>query len=160
MALQIDYISRFNNVQLKSGQIYSFSYQGYEHDPKPLIVFINRISGTHPRTGNQHRYIQGINLNYIGRSYRKQFAEDWVTAYHQTNGQTQFTWALVKRKYQYLDAFIRRYFTKPNYYIKNLKAIPFEHMKEEIEGNFFKDFSAKARIAIFSKYRQLQRRLM
>ena len=159
MALRVDYSANFNGVHWKSGLLYSFSYKGYEHDPKPFCIFINRIYGIHPNTGHQHRYIQCINLNYLSRTYRKQFADDWVTAYGNSKGNIQFTWLLVKRKYPYLEAFIRRYVTHPNYYISNLKVIPFDQMAEEIRGSWFKDFSTKVRIKLFSGYRKLQRKL-
>ena len=71
----------------------------------------------------------------------------------------QFTWALIQRKYPYLDMFVRRYFTRPGYYMKNIKAIPFDQMQAEIIGSWHKDFSTKMRISLFSKYRQLQRML-
>jgi hypothetical protein len=159
MALSLIYETNFNGVHWKSGRLYTFSYTAYEHDPKPMIIFINRVDGIHPNTGHQHRYLQGINLNYLDRKYRKAFAGSWVEAYIASNGHIKFTWQKVEAKYPYMRAFIRRYFVRPTYYIKNIRAIPFDNMYREIESNIFKDYSTHLRIALFSRYRRLQRLL-
>jgi len=71
MALKIDYTFRHAGITFKSGHFYSFRYNAWRNDPKPLIILLYRITGIHPSTGHQWRLIQAINLNYIPRSHRR-----------------------------------------------------------------------------------------
>lgn len=153
MAIRISPTHKHGKVTMQSGHFYTFKYQGFKHDPKPHIIFINKWEGTHPNTGNQMRFVQAINLNYIPRQDRKRFVEDWMEQFQKSKS-TEFTWNLVKRKYPYLKFAIRRYFWKPPYYISNLEYLDtIEKINKTIVGNWAKDFSKniKMKLAQFFK---------
>ena len=64
---------QFKGVSLKSGHFYRFKYQAWEHDPKPVVIFMASIEGIHQNTGHQWRVFQCINFTYIPRAMRKRF---------------------------------------------------------------------------------------
>lgn len=140
---------------LKSGRMYKFSYSGYQHDPAPLVLFLYYVDGTHPGTKRQWRFVQCINLNYVSRSYRKQFVEQWVTTLYTTRD-VRLTWNTIKRRYPELVFAVRRYFYSPSYYIKGLRAIPLENVEQEVVGSLISDYSTRARIGFWSRMRHLQ----
>lgn len=115
------------------------------------------LEGTHPNTGHQWRFLQGINFTYIPRSIRRQFANQWKEVITRTNN-PKFTWEMVKRRYPYLENAVRRYFIKPNYYITDLIEIPFDDMEKVIVSTWSKDFSKKIKISLLSKFRNIMRR--
>ena len=115
-----------------------------------------RVSGLHPNTGHQHRYIQGINLSYVPRSHRRLFAIQWIQEYERTNGDTRFTWQIVKRRFPFLQYAVRRYMFKPAYYIQNPIEIQFENMEDAIIDTWAKDFSKKVRIDLMKKYHSVK----
>ena len=116
------------------------------------------LEGTHPNTGNQFRFFQGINFTYLPRTMRKSFARDWVKVFEKTRGNTKFTWDIVKRKYPYMQHAVRRYFYKPNYYIKDLVEVPFDDMEKMIVSTWSKDFSKKIKTSLLSKFRGVMKR--
>lgn len=145
MALKISFIHRHGKITMKSGHFYTFKYKGFENDPNPHILMLNKISGIHPKSGHEHRYIQALNLSYIPRKDRKKFVKDWIENFSKSKN-IKFTWDLVKRKYPYLQVSIRRYFYKPNYYITKLEDLDtIEKIQKTIVGNLFKDFSKSIR---------------
>jgi hypothetical protein len=156
MSLTVQYQFNHNGVRLKSGKMYTFSYTGYEHDPSPLILFLNAVHGIHPKTGHQHRYVQGINLNYVPRNQRQVFVDDWYRTNYNSNGNMQISWAQLKARWPYLELFIRRYLTKPNYYIRGLAAISDEDVQGEVIGSFIKDYSRYLKRRLYAGYRQIQ----
>lgn len=124
------------------------------HDPNPVVIMLYALDGIHPNTGNQWRFFQAINFTYIPRMMRKQFANDWVRVFKETNGKVQLTWDTVKKKYPYLQNAVRRYFFKPSYYIQELKEVPFEQMEQAIISTWNKDFSKKLKVALWQKFRK------
>ena len=153
MALRIQYRKKIHGVIMKSGYIYSFKYIPWQHDPNPIIIFMNSFSGTHPNTGRQWRFIQALNFTYVPRSSRKHFANEWKTVFERTNGNVRFTWNIVKRWYPYLQHSIRRYFYSPGYYISQLQEIPFDNMEAAIVSTWSKDFSKKVKLSMLQKFR-------
>lgn len=155
MALKVAWSHKHENVLMKTGEFYSFKYRAYNNDPSPSGIFINYISGIHPNTGHQHRYIQFINLSYIPRKDRKKFVEDWEKNKKKSKGNLKFTWDLVKRKYPYLKFSIRRYQTKPNYYISKVEALDTDKkIAAGLKFNWAKDFSNIIRRKIASKLKK------
>ena len=69
-------------------------------------------------------------------------------------GNIKFHWQKVQAKYPYLQPAIRRYFFKPNYYIRNLKEVPFEDIEKVVISTFSKDFSKKITTALRAKFRK------
>jgi len=159
MAIKADLKWRSHGVTWKSGHVYQIGhYQGWENDPSPTLIVMYRLSGINPSTGHQWRFIQGINMTYIPRAIRKQFAQHWARELERTNGNIEFTWDLVQNRYPYLEKAVRRYFYKPSYYIKNVKAIPFDEMESVIVSTWSKDFSKKVRVTLAQKYRAVMGR--
>jgi hypothetical protein len=144
---------KFKGIILKSGHVYSFRYRAWSNDPNPLIILMYTLEGTNPSTGHQWRFIQGCNMTYLPRSMRRAFANEWVRVFERTNGNVRFTYEIMKRKYPYMSHAIRRYFTKPNYYIQNIKEIPFEDMEKALISTWSKDFSKKIKISLAQKFR-------
>lgn len=153
MALRRVYKKRFKGVTLKSGHFYTFKYQAWEHDPKPTIIFMHGIEGIHPNTGHQWRILQAINFTYIPRAVRSRFLKIWMKEL-QKAGQPKFHWQKVQAKYPYLERAIRRYFFKPNYYIRDLKEVPFEDIEKVVVSTYSKDFSKKITTALRAKFRK------
>jgi len=155
MALKFKFNRRLHGVMLNSGRIYKFAYSAYQHDPTPLIIFLYWVEGTHPTTKRQWRFIQAINLNYISRSYRKQFVEQWVNSLYTTRN-VRITWSLLKSRWPELAFATRRYFYSPSYYIKGLRSIPLENVEKEVVGSLAADYSNRMRIGFWSKMKQWQ----
>jgi len=156
--LKFDYKKRFHGVMLSSGKVYQFSYTGYEHDPAPMCIFLYWVSGNHPTTKRQWRFMQCINLHYISRSYRKEFVEHWGEILYRTRN-LKMTWNTVKRRFPEMEFATRRYFYSPSYYVKGLRAIPLEDLEKEVVGSLVKDYSVQARIGFWSGMRKIQNRL-
>lgn len=157
MALRTDLDFRMNGIRWRSGHIYNFRYSSWQHDPNPTIILMYRIRGIHPNTGHQWRLIQGINFSYIPRSYRKQFAINWLETFAASNGNAEFTYSMVKRQYPWLQIGVRRYLTKPSYYIQNPEEVPPESMEDAIVDTWSKDFSKKVKIDLMKKYRKVKK---
>jgi hypothetical protein len=155
MALRFKFKRRYNGVMLQSGRVYQFAYSAYQHDPAPLVIFLYWVEGDHPSTKRQWRFIQCINLNYISRSYRRQFVDQWARTLYSTRN-VRLTWNLVKQRYPEMTFATRRYFYTPSYYIKGIRAIPIEDLDKEVVGTLIKDYSTRARIGFWSKMRGLQ----
>lgn len=131
--------------------------RAWENDPHPTVILMYSLEGTHPNTGHQWRFLQCINFTYIPRTLRRQFARDWKQVLQRTNN-PRFRWELVKRKYPYLQNAVRRYFIKPNYYITNLKEIPFDDIEKVVVSTWSKDFSKKIKTSLLSKFRRIMGR--
>ncbi len=157
MAIRRIMRKRFKGVSLKSGYIYSFKYQAWENDPRPTVIFMYSLEGTHPNTGHQWRFLQCVNLSYMPRVMRRTFANEWVRVFERSQGNVRFTYEILKRRYPYMNHAIRRYFIKPNYYIQDLKEIPFESMEDAIVSTWSKDFSKKVKVALLQKFRNAMR---
>lgn len=147
------YKKRFKGVTLKTGHVYTFKYQAWEHDPKPTIIFMHSIEGIHPRSKHQWRIIQAINFTYLPRAIRKRFMKDWLKVLESPTP-PKFHWQRVKAKYPDLEKGIRRYFFKPNYYITNLKEVPFEDIEKVVISTYSKDFSKKVVTTLRAKFRK------
>jgi len=158
MALRVHYTFNHNGIKWDSGHFYSFRYAAWANDPKPLIIMFYRITGTHPNTGHQWRLIQGVNLNYIPRSHRRMFVNQWTHYYEQNNGNVKFAYDDMKRRYPWLRFGIRRYLTKPNRYIQNPVEIDFDNIEEAVVSTYDKDFSKKLKQELVSKYRRVKQR--
>ena len=153
MTLRQQKEKRFEGLLWKSGYFYTFKYKGWEHDPKPHIIFMYAYSGTHPNTGRQWRFFQAINFSYIPRKVRRRFMETYLRAIEARRGNMKFVWDDVKRKYPWLKIAVRRYFYSPGTYIVDPKEIPFEDAERVIVSTWMKDFSKKTITAIRSKFR-------
>lgn len=129
------------------------SVQAWERDPKPTVIFMASIEGLHPNTGHQWRLFQCINFTYIPRPQRKRFLKVWMKELDRTTN-IKFTWRKVLSKYPYLKPAIRRYFFKPNYYIRNLEEIPFDDVEKAVISTYSKDFSKKITTALLGKFRK------
>lgn len=158
MALKIDYTFNLNRVTWKSGHFYSFRYRAWANDPKPLIILFYRITGVNPNTGHQWRLFQGINLNYIPRPHRRMFVNQWLHQYEMSNGDIRFTYEDMKRRYPWMKYGIRRYMTKPTYYVQNPIEIPFDNVEEAVLSTYNKDFSEKVKRELASKYKRVMSR--
>jgi len=154
MAIRRVLKKRFGGVVVKSGYIYSFRYQAWEHDPFPLVIMLYALEGTHPNTGHQWRFFQAINFAYIPRAQRRRFAQEWVQTLRQSRGNLRFTWEKVQSRYPYLQGAVRRYFFKPKYYIRNLKEVPLEDVEAVIVSTWNKDYSKRAMMALSAKYKK------
>ena len=155
MALAFSFKKRFQGAMLHSGRVYNFTYSAYQHDPAPLVIFLYWVSGTHPRTKHQWRFIQCINLNYISRSLRKQFVEDWVRSLYTTRN-VKLTWDVVRARWPQITFATRRYLYSPSYYIKGLRTISLADVEKEVVGSLNRDFSTKTRIGFWSKVKKAQ----
>lgn len=158
MALKVDYTFNMNNTTWQSGHFYSFRYRAWANDPKPLIILFYRITGINPSTNHQWRLIQGINLNYIPRSHRKHFINQWTYYYKQNNGNVRFTYQDMQRRYGYMRYGIRRYLTKPTYYISNIVEIDIDNIEEAVLSTYDKDFSKKVAQELVGKYNKVMQR--
>ena len=158
MALQIDYQFKLNGVTWKSGEFYTFNYQAWSNDPKPLIILFYRIRGINPKTGHQFRLLQGINMNYIPRSHRRLFLMQWQNYYETSNGNIKFTYEMMKKRFPWLKFGIRRYMTKPVYYIKNITPIPMDQVEDAVLSSFDKDFSKKVALELVQKHKRVMSR--
>ncbi len=159
MALKFDYNFKSHGINWSSGYIYRFRYNAYRHDPTPTIILMSRTTGIHPNTGHQHRYISGINFTYIPRSHRRLFAMQWKNTMEMSNGNVQFTWNDVKRRYPYLRFGIRRYVLKPVYRIQEPIQVPFDDMEDAIVDTFSKDFSKKVQVDLANKFNRIQKNI-
>jgi hypothetical protein len=157
MAVTRKFKKRFKGVNVKSGHIYTFGYQAWENDPKPVVIMMYALDGTHPNTKHQWRFFQAINFTYIPRTMRRTFAAEWVRVLERNQGDVKFTWEVVKRRYPYLKGAVRRYFFKPTYFIKDLKEIPFDMMEDVIVSTWSKDFSKKLKVSLLGKFRRAMR---
>ena len=156
MAIKRKYKKKFKGVVVKSGHIYSFKYQAWENDPRPTVIMMYALDGVNPNTGHQWRFFQGINFTYIPRGDRKRFAKDWMRIMGGRR-EPKFTWQTVMRKYPYLKHAVRRYFFKPNYYIRDLTEIPWSDAEKAIVSTFAKDFSKKVKTSLIAKFRRVIR---
>lgn len=111
------------------------------------------IEGNHQNTGHQWRLFQCINFTYIPRGIRKRFLKIWLKELDKGIN-PRFTWRKVVAKYPYLKPAIRRYFFKPNYYIRNLEEIPLDEVEKVVVSTLSKDFSKKITTALLSKFRK------
>jgi len=111
------------------------------------------IEGIHQNSGHQWRIFQGINFTYIPKAQRKRFLKIWMKELDKP-GNIKFTWRKVLAKYPYLKPAIRRYFFKPNYYIRNLEEIPFDDIERVVISTFSKDFSKKITTALLGKFKK------
>jgi hypothetical protein len=157
MAITRKFKKRFKGVTVKSGYIYTFGYQAWENDPKPVVIMMYALDGTHPNTGHQWRFFQAINFTYIPRTMRRTFAAEWTRVLERNQGDVKFTWEVVQRRYPYLKGAVRRYFFKPTYFIKDLKEIPFDMMEDVIVSTWSKDFSKKLKTSLLGKFRRAMR---
>ena len=152
--LRRQFTKKIKNIKMKSGNAYSFRYVAWENDPNPTIIFLNAFSGNHPNTGRQWRFIQGLNLTYISRKYRKRFVKDWQRILGNTKD-VKLTYKKVSIKYPYLINSIRRYFYTPSYYITNLQEIPWDQMEKAIVSTWSRDFSKKVKTSLLNKFRRV-----
>ncbi len=157
MAITRKFKKRFKGVTVKSGHIYTFGYQAWENDPKPVVIMMYALDGTHPKTKHQWRFFQAINFTYIPRTMRRTFAAEWMRVLERNQGDVKFTWEVVQRRYPYLKGAVRRYFFKPTYYIKDLKEIPFDMIEDVIVSTWSKDFSKKLKVSLLGKFRRAMR---
>lgn len=155
MSLKVDYVFRLNGITWNSGYFYTFRYRAYNQDPQPLIILFYRITGINPSTNHQWRLIQGINMNYIPRSHRRLFLMQWENYYNVSNGNIKYTYDMMKRQHPYMRFGIRRYMTKPVYYIQNPYEIPVDRVEDAVMSTFDKDYSQKIKLELSQKYRDV-----
>lgn len=153
MGLKRVYKKRFKGVNLQSGHFYKFKYQAWEHDPKPTVIFMYSIEGINTNTGHQWRIFQCINFTYIPRAQRKRFLKQWMKELEKP-GNIKFTYQKMVAKWPYLKGATRRYFFKPNYYIRNLEEIPFDQVEKAVISTWSKDFSKKITTSLLSKWKK------
>jgi hypothetical protein len=91
MGLRVYRKFNLGGMTWKSGHMYIFNYARFKHDSRPLILLLYKIRGRHPRSGNEWNLIQGLNLNYVSRSVRRQFVVDWKKYLIKNNGNVSFT---------------------------------------------------------------------
>jgi hypothetical protein len=156
MGIRRAYYKKFQGVEMKSGYFYTFKYQAWENDPHPTIILMYALEGIHPNTGHQWRFFQAINFTYIPRSVRKRFLNEWKRVLASTND-PRFTWELIKRKYPWLKVAVRRYFFRPNYFIKSLKEVPLDEIDKVVISTWSKDFSKKVKATLINKFRRVLR---
>lgn len=156
MALKIHYTFRQGGVKLQSGNLYTFNYSAFEHDPEPVVLYLNSLSGRHPTTGRQWRFHQAINLNYLPRSTRVKFVEVWLAEMLKNRGNVKLTWDRVKIQYPYMKEVIRRYFYSPSYYIRNIRYIPPQAAQDAVVRSQFKDYSMLVQRRIAAHFRANQ----
>lgn len=155
MALRINKTWTHENQRIKSGEFCTFRYRAYKNDPNPHCIFINYITGINPSTDHQWRLIQCINLSYVPRKDRQRFVKDWWETYEKNDGNVEFTWKIVKASYPYISFAIRRYMTKPIYYISDFKVLRTrKQIGDVIVGNWAKDFSKFLKRKIASTFRR------
>lgn len=147
-----------HGVTWKSGHIYSFKYNAWENDPEPVIIFMYAFEGRHPKTGNQWRFIQGINFTYVPRAIRKKFAKIWLKEFERTGGNTRFTYQKMKRRYPGLKHATRRYMYTPRSRITKVIEIDFGEWQKAITSTLRKDFSKKVRSSLVRKFRRVMGR--
>ena len=157
MAVRRKHKKVFKGIVWKSGHFYTFKYQAWEHDPRPVIILMYALDGIHENTGHQWRFFQGINFTYIPRSIRKQFINEWKRVWLRTNGNAKFTWETVLRKYPFLKGAVRRYFFKPAYYITDIREVPFDDLDKLVVSTWSKDFSKKLKMSLLAKFRTAMR---
>lgn len=155
MALQRKYKFKRNGVTWLSGHIYTFKYQAWENDPKPVIIFMYAFAGTHPKTGREWRFLQGINFTYIPKGDRKRFAKLWIKEFERLKGNTRLTYRKVKRRYPYLTIATRRYMYTPAVRIAKAKEIPFTDWQKAVVSTMTKDFSKKVASSLIKKFRRV-----
>lgn len=61
------------------------------------------------------------------------------------------------KRYPRLKYSVRRYFFKPNYYIKDLKEIPINEIEKYVVSSWHKDFSKKVKVSLLNKFRRVMR---
>jgi len=152
--LRKKYNKKFNNTSWRSGQIYQFNYKAWENDPRPIIVFMYAFEGTHPTTGRQWRFFQGINFTYVPRSVRKEFAEVWISEIGRGRD-PRLTYQKAKRRWPGLIHATRRYFYSPSDYIKKSREIPYDQWEDAIVSTFARDFSKKVKSSLINKFRMV-----
>jgi hypothetical protein len=153
MALKISYKKKMHGITMISGHIYSFKYSAWNMDPHPTVIFMYGIDGINPNTGHQWRLIQCVNFSYLPRVHRKFFAQMWKEVLLRSNGNVRFTYETLKRRFPFMDIGIRRYMTKPNYYISNLVEIPFEDLEKAVVSTWNRDFSRSVKLFLLQKFR-------
>jgi len=155
MALRVSKKFKFKGITWKSGHVYRFKYNAWMVDPNPLIILLYKFSGTHPNTGRQWRFLQGINLNYVPRKIRRNFIKNWKEKLESSND-VYLTWTYVKSRYPAIvkSQAIRRYFYSPNYYITKVEEIPVENMEDVVIGSMAKDLSRKVKFSLTRKFKK------
>jgi len=134
------------------------SVLAWQNDPKPTVIIMYHLEGINESTGHQWRFFQGLNFTYLPRSIRRRFIKEWLTVLERNKGDVRFTWEMVKRKYPSAQIAIRRYFTKPVYYIQNFKEVPPQDIEKVVISTWSKDFSKKVRKNLLSTFRNVMRR--
>lgn len=160
MALKINGNFKFKGIRWRSGHLYKFKYSNWYEDPNPLVIVLYKITGIHKNSGHQWNLLQAINMNYVPRHIRRNFAINWVQSLERNNGNVLLTWDEVKAKFPGLaksDA-IRRYQLKPNYMIQNPEYVPIEKMEEALISSWHKDYSKKIKLALTRKYKSAQKK--
>ena len=155
MGLKVDYQFRLNGMEWNSGYFYTFRYRAYGQDPQPLIILFYRISGINPSTGHQWRLFQGVNMNYLPRSHRRLFLMQWQNYYETSGGNIKFTYDMMKRRFPFMRYAIRRYMTKPAYYVQNPYEIPMDKVEEAVMSTFDRDYSQKIKQELVQKYKDV-----
>lgn len=149
---------RNSTVWFRSGHIFSFRYKNFEHDPTPTILCLYALKGRNPRTNHMWNLVQGINLNYIPRHYRKQFLQTWMPLLEKNHGNIQLTWGQILRRFPYLAVACRRYLLDRRVFL-DLKEIPLEDIEAIVVSTWAKDYSKQVQRALLVKYRKANKYL-
>ncbi len=158
MAIKYHLKKKAAGTTWKSGHIYQIRYSNWHNDPRPVIIVMGLTSGYHPNTGHEHHYISAININYIPRYHRTQFARLWKNEMEKNNGKVELVWDRVQQDFPYMRHAVRRYWYKPSYMITNVKYIPPENIEEAVISTWSKDYSKKLKVDLARKFRRVQKR--
>lgn len=150
-----------SRVVFSPGNFYHFSYLNYEHDPKPLIYYLNYRDAIYEETGRLHRYIQGINFHYVPMDKRIRFLEEWLM-FVDKNKSILFAnflklWPELKKRYRFLEVAYRRYLTQPGGLIRNIQHIKNSLVIPMVKGTIERDFSMADRYIFLSKYKEFNK---
>ena len=154
MALKVSYTFKSHGLVWRSGYFYTFRYKAWNEDPEPLIILFYRITGINPSTGHQWRLIEGINMNLLPRSHRRLFLMNWQHYYDLNRGNLKYTYKMMQRQHPYMVYGIRRYMTKPVYYIQNPYEIPMDKVDDAVLSSFNKQYKFKISKELSKKYKE------
>ncbi len=146
------YKIRIGMVWVRSGHILKFRYKKFEHDPEPTVICLYALKGTHPNTGHRWNLLECINLNYIPRTFRKQFCNIWIKILDEYKGNTIFTWEIVKRRYPFMVIACRRYLLDGRN-ITEIKEIPIEDIHNVVVSTWFKDYSRNIMYDMLARFK-------
>jgi hypothetical protein len=146
---------RVGMTWMRSGHIFQFKYKNFQNDPKPTVIVLYAIKGTHPNTGHVWNLLQCVNFTYIPRSYRKQFVKAWKPILEYYKGDTILTWEHIKRRYPYMEIAVRRYLLDQQL-MTEMREIPVENIDDVVVSTWANDYSKQVLMSMLSKYKKVK----